>query len=136
MSLTAKQEQFCKNMVKGMTQKDAYLDAYDVGIDTKTETVSRKAKELIDNGKITAHIEELRIPIEKEFKKSVHTILKEIEVLKDSTDINEKKIALDCLKEQGKILGYYVEKKQIEHSGLNEMTDEEFKERLKKVQSN
>lgn len=28
MALTAKQEKFCQNIVKGMTYKDAYIDAY------------------------------------------------------------------------------------------------------------
>lgn len=61
MKLTAKQEKFCRNIVDGMTQKDAYVDAYDTENMAK-ETIYRKATEEFQKGKITARIEELRKP--------------------------------------------------------------------------
>ena len=57
--LTIKQENFCNFYVESGNASDAYRRAYSCA-SMKPETINRKAKELLDNGKITARIEELR----------------------------------------------------------------------------
>lgn len=114
--LTPKQEKFCQNIAKGMSQYDSYKDAYNVAKTTKRETVDNNAYETSEKGEIKARIKNLRESI---FSKSIEKILNEIEAIKeDSLQDKERKIALDCLKEQGKLLGYYTDK--IEHSGDSE----------------
>lgn len=66
-NLTAKQEAFAQAYVGGMNASDAYRSAYDAG-DMKSETINRKAKELMDNGKITARVQELKDAIEPEIQ--------------------------------------------------------------------
>lgn len=61
MSLTQKQENFCLAVASGKSASDAYRDAYDAENCSPT-TINRKAKELMDNGKIAARLEELRAP--------------------------------------------------------------------------
>jgi phage terminase small subunit len=58
--LTPKQERFCWLYVEKSSASEAYRLAYDVGSDTKPETVHRKAAELLANGKVTARIEAIR----------------------------------------------------------------------------
>ncbi len=50
---------FCFAYIETGNASEAYRQAYETE-DMKSETVHRKAKELMDNGKITARIEELK----------------------------------------------------------------------------
>lgn len=63
MTLTAKQEAFAQAIADGLNQSDAYRKAYDVEA-MKPQSINRKAKELMDNGKITARIDELKGKLE------------------------------------------------------------------------
>ena len=56
--LTPKQHKFCLKYVESGNASLAYREVYDCS-GSKPSTVSRKAKELLDNGKITATINEL-----------------------------------------------------------------------------
>ena len=56
--LTPKQHKFCLKYVESGNASRAYREVYDCS-GSKPSTVSRKAKELLDNGKITATINEL-----------------------------------------------------------------------------
>ena len=59
-ALTPKQEKFAQCVADGMTQADAYRNAYDCGAATKPETIQNKAHELMKNGGVAARVEELR----------------------------------------------------------------------------
>lgn len=62
--LTAKQEKFVQNIVKGMTQRDAYRDAYNA--DKMSENaVDREASLLLKNPKIAQRHKELGAETEK-----------------------------------------------------------------------
>lgn len=58
-NLTPKQEKFAQKYVECGNASEAYRQSYDVS-DMKPESINRKAKELLDNGKITARVEELQ----------------------------------------------------------------------------
>jgi len=60
--LTAKQEAFALTYLETGNASEAYRRCYDAGR-MKDETVWRKAKELMDNGKVAARLDELRAPI-------------------------------------------------------------------------
>jgi hypothetical protein len=57
--LTPKQEDFCHRFLELKSASAAYRVVYNAE-NCKTTTVHRKAKELIDNGKIAARLDELR----------------------------------------------------------------------------
>lgn len=57
--LTPKQERFCNAYMETGNASEAYRRAYSCG-GMKPETVHRKAKELLDNGKIAARIREIQ----------------------------------------------------------------------------
>lgn len=59
MALTEKQEKFCQKYIELGNASEAYRESYDAS-NMKDTTINRKAKELIDNGKITARIAELQ----------------------------------------------------------------------------
>ena len=60
--LTAKQEAFCRAIVSGMSQADAYRQAYDAG-NMKPATVQSKASILMADGKVRARVALLRKPV-------------------------------------------------------------------------
>ena len=59
MSLTPKQEEFCRGYLETGNASEAYRRAYNAA-NMKEETIWRKAKECMDNGKVTARLSELQ----------------------------------------------------------------------------
>ncbi len=64
--LTGKQEAFCLNIVKGMTQYDAYLAAGYAGGEDRS-VVDQNASHLADDTKILSRINELRASVAREY---------------------------------------------------------------------
>lgn len=58
MNLTPKQEKFVQNIISGMSQRQAYKDAYDTK-KMKDETIDVKACELFNSDKISVRYKEL-----------------------------------------------------------------------------
>lgn len=56
--LTVKQEMMCQGLAKGMTQSDAYREAYDAA-GMAQETIWARASELAKDSKVAARVEEL-----------------------------------------------------------------------------
>lgn len=110
--LTAKQEQFAQNIIKGMSQADAYRSAYN----TKRmadKTIHENASRLANDGKIAARIAELRGELAKE---TIMTAQERLEWLTDAiqnddVSINDKLKAIDIM---NRMQGEYVQKVQAE----------------------
>lgn len=65
MGLTPKQEAFCLAYIETGNASEAYRRSYDVS-KMKPASINRKAKELMDNGRIAARISELQTVITEE----------------------------------------------------------------------
>jgi len=76
--VTPKQEAFCLAYIETGNASEAYRRAYNAE-NMKPETVNRKAKDLLDNGKITARLAELREPILERHGNTVDDLLDELE---------------------------------------------------------
>ena len=59
-SLTTKQEAFCLAYVETGNASEAYRSAYDVGENTKPETVWKRASELMADGAVAGRVAELK----------------------------------------------------------------------------
>ncbi|WP_051221255.1 terminase small subunit [Eremococcus coleocola] len=57
--LTAKQEKFVQGLVSGLSQRQAYINAYPTSKDWKHETVDSKASNLLKHDKVLARYNEL-----------------------------------------------------------------------------
>jgi phage terminase small subunit len=75
-NLTLKQERFAQKYVELGNASEAYRQVYDVSA-MKPETVNRTAKELFDNHKITARIEELQALALKRHQVTVDRVVAE-----------------------------------------------------------
>lgn len=116
MALTPKQENFCLAYLETGNASEAYRRAYDAENMT-TDTISRKAKELLDNGKITARLAELREPILKRHAITVDDLLAELEearqaAMKAATP--QSAAAVGATMGKAKLLGF--DKQIIDHT--------------------
>lgn len=75
--LTAKQEKFVQNLVKGMSQREAYKNSYNAS-NMKDETIDSNACRLFADSKILARYNEL---IEKTAKKTIISVQERKELL-------------------------------------------------------
>ena len=76
--LTPKQESFCQRYIETGNASEAYRLSYDAD-GMKPESINRKAKELIDNGKIAARLSELRAEVQAAHGVTVASLIAELE---------------------------------------------------------
>lgn len=113
--LTIKQEAFCIAYIETGNASEAYRRAYSCSA-MKPESVNRKAKELVDNVKITARLQELRAPAVEKAQITLEQHLRDLKRLRDLAEASEKYgPAITAEMARGKASGLYVER--VEHSG-------------------
>ncbi len=76
--LTPKQEAFCQRYIETGNASEAYRLCYDAKA-MKPETVNRSAKELLDNRKIAARLDELRAATQAAHGVTIASLLEELE---------------------------------------------------------
>ena len=119
--LTNKQEKFVQGLIKGLSQRQAYIEAYPKAAKWKEKTVDKRASELFNNGVIMGRYQELAKKAEdeaimssKERKKWLSEIVTNGEI-----DINGTKLpvktadrlkAMDIL---NKMDSEYIEKHEV-----------------------
>ncbi|MBQ8043414.1 MAG: terminase small subunit [Clostridia bacterium] len=128
--LNVKQEKFVQNLIKGMSQREAYKDAYDAtykdeSIDSKASTlfnsekVQERYQELLGELKSAAimsaeermiWLTELIKNIQKEEIYTTNSKGKEIKIGSKQANLSEKMKAIDIL---NKMSGEYIEKLKI-----------------------
>ena len=87
--MTPKQESFCLAYIETGNASEAYRRSYDVSPSTKPETVWRKAKELLDNGKVAARIAELQAAHRQRHDVEVDELTRELEADRQLARTNE-----------------------------------------------
>lgn len=113
MNLTPKQEKFCLVYLETGNASEAYRQAYDAS-NMKTESVNRKAKDVLDNVKITARLEELRAPIIAKAQLTVEDLLRELEEARRlALDTEAPAPAVSATMGKAKLLG--LDKQVIDH---------------------
>jgi len=119
--LTAKREKFCQGIVSGMSQSDAYRDAYSTK-NTSTKTIWENASRLADNSKVKARIAELRQPVAEKAQITLESHLDDLMKLRNLA-VQEKQVSAAISAEiaRGKASGVHVEKSQIDLNNLNPM---------------
>ena len=113
--LTPKQEAFCLAYIETGNASEAYRRSYNAG-KMSASTVNRTAKELVDNPKITARLQELRAPAVEKAQITLEQHLRDLQRLRDLAEASEKYgPAVTAEMARGKASGLYVDK--VEHSG-------------------
>lgn len=108
--LTPKQEAFCIAYIETGNASEAYRRAYACG-KSKPETINRTAKELVDNPKIAARLQELRAPAVEAAQITLKQHLLDLQRLRDLAEASEKYgPAVTAEMARGKASGLYVDK--------------------------
>ena len=129
MTLTSKQERFAQEIASGKTQADAYRAAFDVHANTKSETIHKRASELMKNGAITGRVEELRKPIIEEVGITLKIHLEDLKRLRNAAVQNgQYGAAITAEVARGKAAGIHVEKSEVVsiHKSLTPLSDEDW----------
>ena len=110
--LTPKQELFVQGIIKGMTQADAYRNAYNCKRMTD-KCIHEEASKLMTNPKISQRVQELRDQIDKS---NIMTAQKRLEWLTELINNNEETTTdkLKAIDIMNKMQGEYVQKVQAE----------------------
>ncbi len=116
-SLTIKQEAFCQAYIETGNASEAYRTAY-AADKMKPESINRKAKELLDNGKIAARVAELQGEIKQRHNVTVDSLLKELEEARKAAlgaETPQASAAVAATMSKAKLTG--LDKQVIEHIG-------------------
>ena len=110
IKLTPKQEKFCQVYIETGNASEAYRQAYNTA-KMKPETVNRTAKQLLDNRKIAARLDELREEHAKRHEITVDTLVAELEEARKLAFETEKAAAaVQATMGKAKLLGLVVDK--------------------------
>ena len=114
--LTPKQEAFAIAVASGMTQADAYREAFNVKPTTKPETIQNNASRLMKDTEVSARVEELKKPIIEAAGITLESHLARLEHLgKKAEDAESYTAAISAEVARGKVAQLYTER--IEHTG-------------------
>lgn len=92
--MTTRQEKFARNLAKGMSQRQAYRDAYPNSRKWKVENVDAKASTLAKTAKVSARLAELKRKAESE---AVMSRQERLEALSRIAQRNEKSSPKDAI---------------------------------------
>ena len=132
--LTAKQDKFARLIAEGRTQADAYREAYN-SAKMKPETIQNSAYKLMQNGELTARIDELK----KEFTKkldivSTITVERQIKytqkVIQECLKTGDFNNSLKAMDMQNRLIGLYAPTK-TDNKTTVEFTEKEARNSLK-----
>ncbi len=127
--MTPKQEAFCLAFIETGNASEAYRQAYDAD-GMKPTTINRKAKELIDNGKIGARLAELRAGHLERHQFTVDDMVRQLdEDRKFARELETPAAAISASMGKAKLLGFL--KEQVDVSvGVRVVSVNETDERI------
>ncbi|WP_439243801.1 terminase small subunit [Lonepinella sp. BR2474] len=104
---TPKQENFCLIYIETGNASEAYRRAYNAD-KMKPESIHRRAKELLDNGKIRARIEQLQADNVARHNITVDSLLDDEleESRKQAMNNNQLSVAVSAVMGKARILGF------------------------------
>jgi phage terminase small subunit len=115
--LTLKQEAFAQAYIETGNASEAYRRAYD-SKNMKPESIHRKAKELLDNGKVSARLDALKADAAKRNEVNVDSIIAELELARKLAMENmNPSAAVAAILAKAKVCG--LDKLTLEHTGKN-----------------
>lgn len=135
MALTVKQEAFCKAFIESGNASQAYKQAYNAE-NMKAATVSRKAFELTENGKITARLDELRVEHAARHIVTIDSLINELEDARQIAKADMKAAAMvAATMGKARLLGFDkgvvgVTMKDVGEKSVKDLTDAELEAQL------
>lgn len=112
--LTPKQEKFAQCVASGMSQADAYRNAFDVREGTKDKTCQEAASRLMADSKVSARVSEIRKPIVQKAQITLESHLEELKILRElAKDASQLNAAISAEVSRGKASGLYIDRSEV-----------------------
>ena len=112
MSLTPKQERFCREIVEGKSQADAYRTAYDAE-NMKPESIWTNASVLMADTKVSSRVAELKQEAARMTALTVEDLVKELEEARNAAlgaNNPQSAAAVAATMGKAKLLGLAIDK--------------------------
>lgn len=122
--LTAKQESFCQAVVSGLSQADAYREAYNAG-GMKPATVQKRASELMQKRVVAGRVAAIRKPVVEKVQYGLEKAMAEAEeafAVSKSKENGGAMVAAVSLR--AKLNGLLVDRKEITINPIQELSEE------------
>jgi len=114
MALTAKQEAFCLAYVETGNASEAYRVAYEVGENTKPETVWKRSSELLAGGAVTGRVAELKAMATERLMVTLESLTAELdEARKLAKEVANPAAMTGATMGKAKLHGLLIEKQEI-----------------------
>jgi hypothetical protein len=133
VGLSAKQEAFCKAIVSGKNQYEAYKESYNVKPGTLRHTIDQSAVRLMKNPAMTQRIEDLRAPAIKAVGLTLESHLIRLAYLSKLAEENgDLGPAITAETNRGKAAGLYTQKIEMTVDTDRASRLERARERIKR----
>lgn len=115
--LTPKQEKFCLVYVELGNASEAYRQAYN-SRKMKPATINKKSYELLQNGQITARIEQFQAEARERHEETVDDLVRELnEALQAARDVQNPMAMCKAIMDKAKLLGFLTTKQEHRITG-------------------
>lgn len=118
IALTFSQEKFAQGVVRGLTQSDAYREAYPSSLQWKDDSVHNKASALARDARVVARVALLRAPIVARMQYGVEQAMEEaMEAFRVARDTQQAGAMVAAATLRSKLNGLLIEKREVGGAG-------------------
>ena len=129
-TLTNMEKKFCEGIAQGKGKRNAAVDA---GYSETSAHV--QAARNLKKDKIIQYIDRLRVDARRLTSESVSKEVEKLDIVyKDACSKKQYSAAVNAIRLKSQLLGFLVEKKEVQHSTLDAMNDDEMSTYLDKIE--
>jgi hypothetical protein len=127
-TLSSMEKKFCEGIAAGKGKRNAAVDA---GYSETSAHVARNLKK----DKIIQYIDRLRVDARRLTSESVSKEVEKLDIVyKDACAKKQYSAAVNAIRLKSQLLGFLVEKKEVQHSTLDAMNDDDLTTYLDKIE--
>jgi len=129
-TLTSMEKKFCEGIAQGKGKRTSAVDA---GYSETSAHV--QAARNLKKDKIIQYIDRLRVDARRLTGESVSQEVEKLDVVyKDACSKKQYSAAVNAIRLKAQLLGFLIEKKEVQHSTLDAMNDDEMSTYLDKIE--
>ena len=129
-TLSSMEKKFCEGIAQGKGKKQAAVDA---GYSETSAHV--QAARNLKKDKIIQYIDRLRVDARRLTSESVSKEVEKLDIVyKDACAKKQYSAAVNAIRLKSQLLGFLVEKKEVQHSTLDAMNDDDLTTYLDKIE--
>ena len=129
-TLSSMEKKFCEGIAAGKGKRNAAVDA---GYSETSAHV--QAARNLKKDKIIQYIDRLRVDARRLTSESVSKEVEKLDIVyKDACGKKQYSAAVNAIRLKAQLLGFLIEKKEVQHSTLDAMNDDEMATYLDKIE--